>query len=496
MKEGYIPKEQRKKILLLCDDIRMTSGISTMAREIVIGTAHHYNWINVGGAISHPDKGKRFDLSGDTNQNTGINDANVFLYPIDGYGSPELIRQLIQLEQPDAIMFFTDPRYWVWLFQMEHEIRKTMPMIYLNIWDDLPYPMYNKSFYESCDTLFAISKQTENINKCVLGVEISKEKTIKYVPHGINENMFFPINSSHPEYLALQDFKKQIYGDKEYDFNLLYNARNIRRKSVPDLMLAWKIFIDTLPEDKAKKCALTLHTQPIDENGTDLYAVQQMLFGNDSKYNIIYSNGRYPSNVMNLLYNSADGVALISSNEGWGLSLTEGMMCGKPIIATVTGGMQDQMRFEDENGEWIKFTPEFGSNHRGKYKKHGKWAFPVFPSNISLIGSVPTPYIFDDRANPHDIADQIKEMYALKTNQVDEFGSHTRGSETYEEISKAAYEWVLSNESMMSAKNMCKNIIEGIDETFSKFEPRYAFELIKVEPLEQPKHFVKQVIAQ
>jgi hypothetical protein len=58
--------------------------------------------------------------------------------------------------------------------------------------------------------------------------------------------------------------------DKEYDFNLLYNARNIRRKSVPDLMLAWKIFIDTLPEDKAKKCVFTLHTQPIDENGTDL----------------------------------------------------------------------------------------------------------------------------------------------------------------------------------------------------------------------------------
>jgi glycosyltransferase involved in cell wall biosynthesis len=261
-------------------------------------------------------------------------------------------------------------------------------------------------------------------------------------------------------------------------------------------MLAWKIFIDTLPEDKASKCILTMHTQPIDENGTDLPAVQEMLFGNNPKYNIVFSTGRYPANVMNLLYNSSDIVTLASSNEGWGLSLTEGMMCGKPIIATVTGGMQDQMRFEDENGEWVKFTEEFGSNHRGKYKKHGKWAFPVFPSNISLIGSVPTPYIFDDRANPHDIADQIKEAYALKTNQINEFGSHTRGFETYEEVSKAAREWVLSDESMMSAKNMCKNVIDGIDETFDKWEPRYAFELIKVEALEQPKHFVKQVIAQ
>jgi glycosyltransferase involved in cell wall biosynthesis len=486
MKEGYIPQAQRKKILLLCDDIRMTSGISTMAREIVLGTAHHYNWVNVGGAINHPDKGKRFDLNADTNKVAGIEDANVFLYPIDGYGSSELIRQLMQLEQPDAIMIFTDPRYWVWLFQMEHEIRKQIPIVYLNIWDDLPYPMYNKSFYESCDCLLAISKQTENINHCVLGSELSAEKVIKYVPHGINENFFFPINSSHPEYLALQDFKKNLYGDKKYKFNLLYNARNIRRKSVPDLMLAWKIFIDSLPEEQANECIFTLHTQPVDENGTDLPAVQQMLFGNNSKYNIAFSNNRYPANIMNLLYNASDAVALISSNEGWGLSLTEGMMCGKPIIATVTGGMQDQMRFEDENGEWIKFTEEFGSNHRGKYKKHGKWAYPVFPSNISLIGSVPTPYIYDDRPDPHDIAKQIAAIYNTKINS----------PEIYQEQCEAAREWVTSNESMMSAKNMCLNVVEGIDKTFEKWEPRYSFELLKVEPLEQPKHFVKFPIAQ
>ena len=227
MKEGYIPQDKRKKILLLCDDIRMTSGISTMAREIVLGTAHHYNWVNLGGAINHPDQGKRFDLNADTNQHAGIDDASVILYPINGYGDPLSLKQIIQLEKPDALMMFTDPRYWVWLFQMEHEIRKTMPIIYLNIWDDLPYPMYNKSFYESCDTLLAISKQTENINHCVLGAEISSEKIIKYVPHGINEKFFFPITTEHPEYLALQDFKKQIFGNKEYEFVLLYNASSL-----------------------------------------------------------------------------------------------------------------------------------------------------------------------------------------------------------------------------------------------------------------------------
>jgi hypothetical protein len=189
---------------------------------------------------------------------------------------------------------------------------------------------------------------------------------------------------------------------------------------------------------------------------------------------------------MNLHYNSADGVILVSSNEGWGLSLTEAMMCGKPIIATVTGGMQDQMRFEDENGDWIKFTEEFGSNHRGKYKKHGVWAYPVFPSNLSLIGSVPTPYIFDDRAQPEDIADQIKNMYIAKTEVPDMFSR----------IGELAHEWAMSDEAMMTAENMSKNVIDGIEETFAKWEPRYSFELIKVEPLDEPKHFVKHVIAQ
>jgi glycosyltransferase involved in cell wall biosynthesis len=227
-----------------------------------------------------------------------------------------------------------------------------------------------------------------------------------------------------------------------------------------------------------------MHTQKADENGTDLQAVHEMLFGNNN-YNVLFDENRYPAEIMNLLYNATDGCALISSNEGWGLSLTEAMMCGKPIIATVTGGMQDQMRFEDENGEWIKFTEEFGSNHRGKYRKHGKWAYPVFPSNFSLVGSIPTPYIFDDRAEPFDIATAITELYATKMY----------GPEEYKEQCKAAREWVISDEAMMSARWMSKNVIEGIDDTFEKWQPRHAFELIQVETLKQPKHYVKHVIA-
>ena len=43
MKEkfGYLPQNERKKILLICDDIRVHSGVATVARELVINTAQH-----------------------------------------------------------------------------------------------------------------------------------------------------------------------------------------------------------------------------------------------------------------------------------------------------------------------------------------------------------------------------------------------------------------------------------------------------------------------
>ncbi len=109
MKEGYIPQEQRKKILLLTDDIRLPSGVGNVGKEIVIGTAHHYNWVNLGAAINHPDAGKRFDLSQSTNESAGVDDSSVYLYPSNGYGDPNVLRQIIKIEKPDAIMMITPP---------------------------------------------------------------------------------------------------------------------------------------------------------------------------------------------------------------------------------------------------------------------------------------------------------------------------------------------------------------------------------------------------
>jgi len=463
MKEklGYLPQNERKKILLICDDIRVHSGVATVARELVLNTAHHFNWVNIGGAIQHPDKGKRFDLSGDTNTNAGLTDSSVTLYPVDGYGNPDLIRQMLQMEKPDAIMLITDPRYFDWLFSMENEIRKTCPIIYLNIWDDYPAPLYNKAFYESCDALLAISKQTKLINELVLGDKAEK-KIIEYVPHGLNENIFKPLNETDP---TLIDFKKQLFNGVQKDFVLFFNSRNIRRKQIPDTMLAFRYFLDKLPKEKADKCAFVLHTEVVSEHGTDLEAVRKLIF-KDYPNAIYFSTNKLDASQLNMLYNIADAQILLTSNEGWGLSLTEAILAGTPIIANVTGGMQDQMRFEDEKGNWFVPTPQLPSNHTGALKKHGAWALPVYPTNRSIQGSPTTPYIWDDRCNPEDASDCIKQLYNMSREERKALGATGR-------------EWAL-NEGGFTGKIMGERAIKAIDQLFSTWTPREKYEFINV----------------
>lgn len=162
---------KKKKLFLLGDDLRMHSGISTMSREIVLGTAHHYDWVTLGCAIKHPETGKIIDISAAVNKEININDAYVKIYPMDGYGNEQVLFSIIEMEKPDALVFFTDPRYWGWLFALENQVRQKIPMIYYNIWDSTPFPYWNRSFYQSCDALLSISKQTYNINKWVLRPE-------------------------------------------------------------------------------------------------------------------------------------------------------------------------------------------------------------------------------------------------------------------------------------------------------------------------------------
>ena len=464
MKQGYIPKDQRKNILFLSDDIRLTSGVGCQAKNIVLNTAHRYNWVNIGGAVKHPEAGKAFDLSGEVNKIMDISDSSVKVIPSDGYGNAFLLRQIMAQEKIDAIVHFTDPRYWIWLYKMENEIRQQIPMVFYTIWDDLPYPIYNRTYYESDDMHLCISKQTKNIVKNVLGTEKQKEDwQVKYVPHGIDPKIFYPIIND----LEFEVWKEKFLEGEKYDFVVFYNSRNIRRKNASDIILSWKTFLDQLPIEKAKKCLLIMHTELVSDHGTDLPAVVEN-FCNPEIHKVKFSVNKLDEKELNYLYNCSDAHMFMTDNEGWGLGLTESLMTGRMIIAPVQGGMQDQMRFEDENGDWIDFSTEHPSNADGKYKKCGKWAMPMFPTTRSVKGSPMTPYIISSQVSIEDAAITLMKTYKMSPEERTKRGL-------------AGRDWALSNESGFTSKAMGQGFIDNINILFENWVPRKRFTITKID---------------
>ena len=460
----------KKKILLLSDDLRMSSGVGTMSREIVLGTLDKFDWVQVGGAIKHPDEGKFIDMNDSVRKETGIKDAYLKIIPTSGYGTPELIRHLMTVEKPDAILHYTDPRFWEFLYQMEHEIRQQIPIFYYNIWDDLPYPMWNEPFYESCDLIMNISKQTVNIVNNVRKDVPTNEWNNTYVPHGINEKNFYPVRKGHKEYSDMLKLREKVTQDREYDFIIFWNNRNIRRKLPGDVILAYKTFCDMLPEDEAKRCALVMHTQPKDPNGTDLAAVVSALCPD---YDVIFSTQKLDDKNLCYIYNMADLQINMASNEGFGLGTCEALMCGTPVSVNVTGGLQDQcgFRYKDKLLTYEDYSWVHSLHDEKKWKDNpdltwGEWAKPVWPSNRSLQGSIPTPYIFDDRPRFEDFADVIKEWYDM-------------GKEERDRCGMLGHEFVMSDDAMMSATAMSNLFIEHMDTAFEKWKPRKRFTMFK-----------------
>ncbi len=467
-------QDKRKKILLLSDDMRMHSGVATMSRAFVMGTAHHYNWVQLGASLHDKDKGKVFDLSDDIVEKTGVSDAYVRLVQWKGYGNAEVLRQLINIEQPDAILHFTDPRYWDWLYKIEHEIRQNIPILYYNIWDNagstdndfLMDPLYNRSFYESCDGLLCISKQTYGMVKRLLsktdkpGWKPYEDWQIKYVPHGIDPETYQPTT-------VPKEFKRSVLGNKDYDFVLFWNNRNIRRKQPSDVIYAYKRFCDTISEDAAKRVCLLMHTTPVDKSGTDLYEVANRLA---PKGDVKFSTSKYKPEELNYLYNLADCTINIANSEGFGLTTAESVMAGTPIMVNVTGGLQDQCGLMAEE---TLFTEDdyirIGTVHNRRWKgvlDWGEWVYPIWSPIRTIVGSPVTPYIWEDRVNIEEVAANILTIYSMDRNDRKLRGKAGRNA--------------FINELGLDQANMCRTMIDGIDGVIENWTPRKRYEIIKM----------------
>jgi hypothetical protein len=143
-------------------------------------------------------------------------------------------------------------------------------------------------------------------------------------------------------------------------------------------------------------------------------------------------------------------------------------MAGTPIIVNVTGGLQDQCGFVDEKGNHLTerhYKGSWKSNHTGKYLVHGKWCTPVWPKALTLQGSIPTPYIFDDIVDYRDVITPLQSWYNLS-------------KETRKQFGKEGREHFMKKETGLSAENMCNRFINDMNTAFTTWQPKKRFELI------------------
>ena len=409
--------DKKIKVFTISDMPLSPSGVGTQTRYIceALLNSGKFQIRSFGGAIKHPKHDPiKTEQYGD----------DWIIYPTDGFGNKEMVRSLIRQEKPDILWFMTDPRFWGWLWEMENEIRPLMPMVYYHVWDNYPYPTFNKPFYESNDWIATISKVTDDIVKTV-----APNVNSKYVPHAVNGDIFTPLENNE----SLENFKKSVFGDF-YDpdkFVFFWNNRNARRKQSGSLIFWFNDFLNKVGKDKA---CLIMHTEVKDPNGQDLRAIIEHLGLNNGE--VLFSQQKVDLNRLALMYNIADCTINISDAEGFGLATLESLSCGTPIIVNMTGGLQEQIKDD---------TNEFG--------------IPLYPSSKAIIGSQQIPWIYEDRLNGDDVVNALEKMLKMSPEQRESLG-------------KAGRQHVMKNYNFKNFNQTWIHLMEHIHEEEGSWETR------------------------
>mgnify|MGYP001128742370 CR=1 FL=1 len=406
----------KKKILTLSDHPLSPSGVGTQTKYVIeaLLKTGRYSVVSLGGAIRHQ------------NYQPVVVDPwkeDWKIIPVDGYGTQEMIRSILRTEKIDAIWIMTDPRFWGWLWSMENEIRPLCPIVYYHVWDNYPYPQFNKRYYACNDHIATISKVSDDIVKTV-----APEVDSTYIPHAVRESIFKPLtteqiknirNSTLPE----EDRNKVIF---------FWNNRNARRKQSGTLIFWFKEWLDK--NNLHEKAQLIMHTDPKDPHGQDLFHIVNNL--DLSNRQVLFSTAKIEPDKLAGMYNMVDCTINISDAEGFGLATLESLSCGTPIIANMTGGLQEQVT----NGtEW------FGIG--------------LQPASKCIIGSQDVPYIYEDRISKGHFMSALNKIYHMSPESRREMGMKGR-------------EHVLKNYNFETFNKQWVELMDSVVEKYGSWENR------------------------
>lgn len=353
---------------MLSDHPLSTSGVGCQSRWLIQSLVNTGKWSFkcFGGAIKH-----------DSYETITVN-PDFIIKPTNGFGDKNSLRHALAVEQPDVLLLFTDPRFFLWVWEMEEEVHQVCPIAYNHLWDNPPWPEFNRVLYESTDLINCINYPTYEMVH-----ERFPERT-NYIPHAVPKDIYYPLSDAD-----VTKFKNMLLGNERMDhFVVTYVSRNARRKAPSDTIVSFKQFLDKLEHKHGhRKATLVMHTDPLDQEGPNLHHVVDMLHLHN---NVVFSKDRLFFPEMNAIYNISDTIVNRSMNEGFGLSTLEAMMAGKPIIVLKTGGLTRQV--EDPTTK-----EQFGIG--------------LDPEVRCLVGNQMVPYIYEDFISHETLAQAFTDMF-------------------------------------------------------------------------------------
>lgn len=264
------------------------------------------------------------------------------LWQVMDYGNAEQVRFFLNNEKPDVVVANADPRFFDYLFKLDNEIRRTCPFVFYHLWDDLPFPVFNIPYYNSCDHIIAGSKFTFDLLKS----NNTPEHMLSYAPIGFDPKVYRPL--SDEELTAFRQEFNQITNFEYINAKFIIGvvARHSERKNllgIMDTFAKWQ-------EDK-EDVALFIHA-PASDAGRSLEYTLQTLYHNKK---IILSNAAphmQKDNLINKFYNFFDVLLNRSNAEGFGMPIAEAMLAGTPSISVDCPGPAGLIT--EENGWLLK----------------------------------------------------------------------------------------------------------------------------------------------
>jgi len=333
--------DQKLKVLAWSDCVFAPTGFGTVSRH-VLAALHATGKYQIDQlAINY--HGDFFDTAQYPYQ---ISPAKL-LDRSDPFGKVQLIRSL-QRGDYDLVWILNDPHIVSPVVPDLEKLKKEKAARRTTVFKVIYY------YPVDCTITPQASQMIAFADAAVTYTRWAKEQTLKRMPelsrppkviyHGTDPQNFFPLDAATRSSVRTKYFRLS-----DPDTFLMINVnRNMARKDIPRTLLAYAEFRKRVPNSM-----LYLHTAVRDDDIDLLQCCRwlalrvpgEVLFPIASTL-----SAGIPIQELNKLYNAADAFLTTTLGEGWGLTITEAMATGIPVIAPDNSSIPEILGSDHDRG--------------------------------------------------------------------------------------------------------------------------------------------------